>query len=168
MVNMSNVNKDATYWIDKLKLQEHPEGGYFIETFRSRRIINLNNYDGNRSTCTSIYYLLLGDQFSAFHRMISDEIWHFYAGSSLTLYIIHSNGLLDEIRMGQNLDNNEIFQHVVESGCWFAAIVNNPSSYSLLGCTVSPGFDYRDWELANIDVLLNIYPQHKSIIEKFK
>lgn len=160
--------KDATYWINKLKLQEHPEGGYFIETFRSRRIINLDDYDGNRFTCTAIYYLLLGDKFSAFHRMKSDEIWHFYAGSSLTLYIIHSNGVLDEISLGQNLDKNEMFQHVIESGCWFAAIVNDPYSYSLLGCTVSPGFDYRDWELANIDILLDIYPQHKFIIEKFR
>jgi uncharacterized protein len=165
---IGSMNKDANYWINKLKLQEHPEGGYFVETFRSPRIINLDDYEGNRFTCTAIYYLLPGNQFSAFHRMKSDEIWHFYTGSSLTLYVIHSNGTLDEICMGQNLDNNEIFQHVIESGCWFAAIGNDPYSYSLIGCTVSPGFDYRDWELANIDILLNIYPQHKSIIEKFR
>src|SRR5215475_11841940 len=160
------MNKDANYWIDKLRLQEHPEGGYFVETYRSRRIIDFDDYNGSRILCTAIYYLLLGNQHSAFHRIKSDEIWHFYAGSTLTLYVIHRNGALDEIVMGQNIDNNEIFQNVIQSGCWFAASVNVPDSYSLIGCTVSPGFDYRDWELANIDNLLDIYPQHKSIIEK--
>ena len=107
------MNKDANYWIDKLRLQEHPEGGYFIETSKSRRIVNFDDYDGDRYICTAIYYLLLGNQFSSFHRMKSDEIWHFYAGSSLTLYIIHRNGSLDEIRLGQNIDNNEVFQKVI-------------------------------------------------------
>jgi predicted cupin superfamily sugar epimerase len=100
--------------------------------------------------------------------MKSDEIWHFYAGSSLTLYIIHRNGSLDEIRLGQNSDNNEVFQWIIESGSWFAAYVNDSTSYSLIGCTVSPGFNYHDWELADITNLVHTYPQHRSIIEKFK
>ena len=116
----------------------------------------------------AIYYLLPGNQFSSFHRMKSDEIWHFYAGSSLTIYIIQRNGSLDEIRLGQNFDNNEKFQKVVEAGSRLAAFVNDPHSYSLIGCTVSPGFDYHDWELADVDDLVQIFPQHRSIIEKFK
>jgi len=162
------MNKDANYWIDKLRLQEHPEGGYFIETYKSQRIVNFDDYDGDRCICTAIYYLLPGNQFSSFHRMKSDEIWHFYAGSSLTLYIIHRNGSLDEIRLGQNIDNNEVFQKVIESGSWFASFVNDPSSYSLIGCTVSPGFNYHDWELADITNLVHSYPQHRSTIERFK
>lgn len=164
----NNMNKDANYWIDKLKLQEHPEGGYFIESYRSRRIVNIHEYGGHRNICTGIYYLLLGSQFSSFHRMKSDEIWHFYTGSSLTLYIIQKNGSMEEIKLGQNVDNSDVFQTVVESGSWFAASVNDYHSYSLIGCTVSPGFDYRDWELADIDKLLYMYPQFRSIIEKFK
>lgn len=162
------MNRDANYWIRKLKLEQHPEGGYFIETYRSPRIVNFDDYEGNRYLCTAIYYLLLGDQFSSFHRMKSDEIWHFYTGSSLTLSMIQKNGSLNEIRLGQNINNNEIFQAVVESGSWFAASVNDYHSYSLIGCTVSPGFDYRDWELADIDKLVDMYPQYRSIIEKFK
>ena len=100
---MRNMNKDANYWIDKLGLQEHPEGSYLTETYKSQRIVNFDDYDGNRYICTAIYYLLVGNQFSSFHRMKSDEIWHFYAGSSLTLYIIHRDGTLDEIRLGQKL-----------------------------------------------------------------
>ena len=162
------MNKQAEYWIEKLNLRQHPEGGFFTEAYRSNRYVQLPEFDGPRSVCTASYYLLIGDQFSFFHRIKSDEIWHFYAGSSLTLYIIHRNGSLEEIRLGQNIDNNEVFQKVIESGSWFASFVNDPSSYSLIGCTVSPGFNYHDWELADITNLVHTYPQHRSIIEKFK
>ena len=151
-----------------LNFNNIPKEDISLKRTESPRIVNFDDYEGNRSICTGIYYLLLGNQFSSFHRMKSDEIWHFYAGSSITLYMIQKNGSLNEIRLGQNFNNNEIFQTVVESGSWFAASVNDYHSYSLIGCTVSPGFDYRDWELAVIDKLVDMYPQYKSIIEKFK
>ena len=157
----------AEYWINKLKLHKHPEGGYFVETYKSEKFVNLHEYDGPRHACTAIYYLLVGDEFSSFHRIKSDELWHFYAGSSLTLYIIGTDGKLNKIRLGTDIDSGETFQGVVKSGSWFAASINDHDSYSLVGCTVSPGFDSRDWELGEFEILNKAYPQHKSIIEKY-
>jgi predicted cupin superfamily sugar epimerase len=162
------LNKDAKYWINKLNLQEHPEGGYFVETYKSEKFVNLPEYDGPRHACTAIYYLLVRDQFSSFHRMKSDEIWHFYAGSRLSLHIIETrNRRLQEVKLGADVDNGGLFQTVVKSGYWFAASVDDHDSYSLVGCTVSPGFDYCDWELGDMETLARMYPQHKSIIEKY-
>jgi uncharacterized protein len=111
------------------------------------------------------------DQFSSFHRIKSDEIWHFYAGSSLSLQIIEGQGdddsKLTEIRLGPNTYKNETFQTVINAGSWFAASLVDHNSYCLVGCTVSPGFDYRDWELGSVEMLTRIYPKHKSIIEKY-
>ena len=161
------MDKDAQHWIDKLNLEEHPEGGYFVETYKSEKFVNLPEYDGPRHSCTAIYYLLVGDQFSSFHKLKSDELWHFYAGSSLTLHIIETDGRLNDVRLGPDIDSKETFQAVVKSGSWFAASVNNHNSYSLVGCTVSPGFDYHDWELGDMEALAKIYLRHKSIIERY-
>jgi uncharacterized protein len=164
----SALNKDAEYWISKLNLQEHPEGGYFVETYRSEKFVNQSDYDGPRHACSAIYYLLVGDQFSSFHIMKSDELWHFYVGSSLTLHIIERDGKLNKAILGANINNKEeVFQAVVKSGSWFAASVNDHDSYSLVGCIVSPGFDYNDWKLGDVKTLTKTYPQHKSIIEKY-
>ena len=164
------MNEQAKYWIEKLDLRQHPEGGFFVESYKSEKYVNSPEYDGPRHACTAIYYLLLGDQFSSFHRIKSDEIWHFYAGSSLALHIIEgqgNNSKLDEIRLGSNINNNETFQAIIKSGCWFAASLNDHNSYCLVGCTVSPGFDYRDWELGESQKLNGLYPQYRSIIEKY-
>ena len=161
------MNKYAKFWIKKLKLGQHPEGGYFANTYISDKIIDLFEYDGRRSAYTAIYYLLTGNQFSSFHMMKSDEIWHFYSGSSLTLHIIDSKGKLNRIVLGPNFNEGERFQEVVKLGCWFAASVNEKKCYSLMGCTVSPGFDYKDWKIGNRKRLTEMYPEHKKIIEKF-
>lgn len=164
------MNEQAKYWIKKLDLRQHPEGGFFTEIYRSTRYVNLPEYDGPRSVCTAIYYLLIGDQFSFFHRIKSDEIWHFYAGSTLSLHIIEEEEnkiSLREIKLGSNIDNNETFHAVIKSGSWFAASVIDHESYSLVGCTVSPGFDYRDWEIGQLQTLKRQYPQYKSVIEKY-
>jgi len=163
----SALNKDAQHWISKLNLQKHPEGGYFVETYKSEKFVNLPEYNGPRNACSAIYYLLIGDQFSSFHTMKSDELWHFYAGSSLTLHIIERDGRLNEVRLGEDIDNKETFQALVKSGSWFAASINDHNSYSLVGCSVSPGFDYQDWKLGDIKTLAKWYPQHKSTIEKY-
>lgn len=99
--------------------------------------------------------------------MKSDEIWHFYSGSSLTLHIIDAKGKLKKSVVGPKFDAGEQFQVTVKSDCWFAASVNKKKSYSLVGCTVSPGFDYKDWKIGNRKKLTEIYPQHKDIIERF-
>lgn len=167
MIIHPTLNKLARFWIKKLKLDKHPEGGYFTNTYISDKKIDLRDYDGFRYSCTAIYYLLTGNQFASFHVMKSDEIWHFYSGSSLTLHIIDSKGLMNKILVGPNLDEGEMFQVIVKSGCWFAASINEKKSYSLVGCTVSPGFDYRDWKIGNRKILSEKYPQHKRIIEKY-
>jgi len=161
------LNKSAEFWIKKLNLQRHPEGGYFIETHRSEILIRLPRKESFRNACTVIYYLLTGDEFSSFHMLRSDETWHFYDGSSITLHIIKTNGTFSEVKLGTKFDENETFQAVVESGSWFAASVNDISSYSLVGCTVSPGFDYRDWNMTHIESLAKIYPQHRAVIERY-
>ncbi|HXX99169.1 MAG TPA: cupin domain-containing protein [Candidatus Bathyarchaeia archaeon] len=161
------MDKDAQRWIDKLHLEKHPEGGYFVETYRSEQFVNLPEYDGPRNACSAIYYLLEGDQFSAFHKLKSDELLHFYVGSSMILHIIETDGRLNEVRLGPDVDNKETFQAVVKSGSWFAASIDNHNSYSLVGCTVSPGFDYNDWKLGEVETLAKTYPRHKSIIEKY-
>jgi predicted cupin superfamily sugar epimerase len=105
-------------------------------------------------------------QFSAFHKLGCDEMWHFYDGSSLTLYVINDNADLSAIKLGNNLENGECLQISVRAGSWFGATVNDQSSYTLVGCTCSPAFDYQDFELAKRKELHEMYPQHKSIIEK--
>jgi predicted cupin superfamily sugar epimerase len=161
------LNKLAKFWISKLKLVKHPEGGYYANTYKSDRVVNISGYSGHRSTCTVIYYLLTGKQFAAFHIMKSDEIWHFYSGSSLTLHIIDSKGNLKKSILGPSLDAGERFQITVKSNCWFAVSLNEKKSYSLVGCTVSPGFDYKDWKIGKRKVLIRKFPQHKDTIEKF-
>ena len=129
------MNKVVGYWISKLSLERHPEGGYFVETYRSDTILNLPEYDGPRNVWTAIYYLLVGKQFSSFHEMKSDEIWHFYTGGSLRLHIIEAGGILKEVTLGTNIENGETFQAIVKSGSWFAASVKDPDSYALVGWT---------------------------------
>jgi hypothetical protein len=155
------------YWVSKFSMQEHPEGGHFKQTFRSERLFDLPGYSGPRSAITVIYYLLKSGQFSAFHRIKSDEVWHYYAGSPLLLHIISDEGKLRMVMLGKNPDRHQNFQAAIEAGSWFAATVASPRSYSLVGCTVAPGFEFEDWELGDRESLVRQYPRHKRIIEKF-
>ena len=158
----------AAYWIEHLKLKKHPEGGYFKEVYRSNEVINIkglpDRYTSFRNFATAIYFLLRSDEFSAFHRLRSDETWHFYTGSTLILYIIEPSGKLRQIKLGNALANNNQFQVTIPRGYWFAAKVENPDSYTLMGCTVSPGFDFEDFELGKKSVLGEKFPQHKALI----
>jgi len=161
---------NADFWINKLGLSSHPEGGYYKEVYRSSEVILENalpeRYKGKRTFCTSIYFLLDKNQTSAFHRLKSDEIWNFYEGSSLTVYIIEKNGSLKQIKLGNNPDSGEVLQYVIEKEQWFGAEVNDKNSFSLIGCTVAPGFDFQDFELGKKEKLLNSYPSLKEIIIK--
>ena len=170
MYTLINKMKDANYWINKLDLKPHPEGGYFKETYRSDEVIFENalpkRFSGDRVFSTSIYFLLNKNDFSAFHRINQDEVWHFYEGSSLTIHIIDQPGNYSAIKIGRNIENNELFQSVVKRGCWFAASVNNVEEYSLVGCTVAPGFDFADFEMPDRKRLASLYPEHIKIIRK--
>jgi predicted cupin superfamily sugar epimerase len=161
---------DAQYWIQKLNLQPHPEGGFFAETYRSNESIKgmhlPQRYTGDRSFSTALYFLIAVGNFSALHRIQSDELWHFYTGSTLTVHVIHPEGRAEVISLGPDIENGEVFQAVVKAGCWFGSSVNNGSGYALVGCTVAPGFDFADFELANRADLIKLFPDNRSIIEQ--
>lgn len=132
MLCKSTLNKIAENWIRKLRLEKHPEGGYYIETYRSTNSLEFR-VDEPRVLFTEIYFMLVGCQFSSFHVMKSDEIWHFYSGSSITLHIISYQGEFNEITLGKDVYNGNVFQAVVRAGSWFAASVDDIDSYSLVG-----------------------------------
>ena len=110
--------------------------------------------------------MLKSDEISAFHRIKQDEIWHFYEGSSLTIHIIDQNGAYKQIKLGRDLDSGESFQATIEKGNLFAATVNQQDSFSLVGCTVAPGFEFEDFEAPNRSQLLEMFPEHKDVITK--
>ncbi|MFD2568168.1 cupin domain-containing protein [Pseudotenacibaculum haliotis] len=156
--------------IEKLELQEHPEGGYFKETYRSTGEIPTTvlgeKYQGNRNYSTCIYFLLTSEKFSAFHKINQDEIWHFYKGTPLKLHIISKEGEYSYHMIGNDLQNGEVPQYVVNGGDWFAAEVIDANAYSLVGCTVAPGFDFADFVLPERKELTELFPQYKKIISK--
>ncbi|MDQ4013268.1 MAG: cupin domain-containing protein [Thermoproteota archaeon] len=175
MAAFGNSSK-SKFWIEKLQLSQHPEGGFYRETHRSDLVINFatkrelrsqNDRFASRSISSTIYYLLEGGQKSMFHRMKnSDEIWHFYTGSSLTLYVIDKvTRSISEFKLGTKPEKGELFQILIKRGSWFGAIVNDSTSYALVGCTVFPAFSFADFELANRRKLTMLYPKHKTIIE---
>jgi len=160
--------------IEKLKnqlaLEPHPEGGYFKETYRSVGRISQAHlgepFSGDRNYATGIYFLLTSGNFSAFHKIHQDEMWHFYGGSPIRLHVITPEGNYFTQLIGRELGKGELPQFVVHAECWFASEVAVGTSYSLAGCTVSPGFDFQDFEMAKRDELFEKFPNHKEIIKR--
>jgi predicted cupin superfamily sugar epimerase len=156
------MSMTAAQWIAALGLEPHPEGGWFRETYRAREHIEASGlparYGGPRSFSTSIYFLLEGTQFSAFHRLKSDELWHFHAGGSLQVWIIDEAGRLRTERVGPDPAAGDRLQLVLPAGTWFAARPLAAADYTLLGCTVAPGFDFADFELAGRAALAGRFP----------
>jgi len=163
--------KDAAYWIRTLRLAPHPEGGFYRQTYRAGVVIPRDalppEFTGARSACTAIHFLLEGENFSAFHRLRSDEMWHFYAGGTASVHVIDPDGRYSEILLGSNPEAAESFQALVKAGCWFASCVKDPATFALVGCTVAPGFDFEDFEMAERKELLRVFPQHRTLIERF-
>lgn len=161
------MNNDMQKIIKRLQLMPHVEGGYYSETYKSDVTIEVTNKK-KRSVNTAIYYLLSSGDFSCWHRLKSDEIWHYYCGGSLTIYQIDDDSKLSQIILGNPLTHENAYpQHIVPAGTWFAATVNEPNSFVLIGCTVAPGFDFEDFEIGKRNELLNQYPQHKNVIMQF-
>jgi predicted cupin superfamily sugar epimerase len=160
----------ANQLIQQYKLQPHPEGGWYKQTYKSNEQIAATalpeRFGANRAFSSAIYFLLEQGNFSAFHRIKSDECWHFYAGDPLLIYIIEENGELKIISLANDLEKDQSFQYVVPANCWFASRPASKSEYCFVGCTVSPGFEFEDFELANATELSAIYPKHKKIIEQ--
>ncbi|HMU46296.1 MAG TPA: cupin domain-containing protein [Chitinophagaceae bacterium] len=155
---------------EKFGLVKHPEGGYYTQTYKSVDKISdkclPGRFSGDRFIATAIYFLLEAGDFSAFHRIKSDECWHFYTGHSLIIYQIDQAGEMQTISLGNNLERGDVFQFVVPAGCWFASEPASHSEFSFVGCTVSPGFDFEDFELASAANLGREYPMHSGIINR--
>lgn len=162
--------KTSNYYIKKLGLEKHPEGGWFKEVYRSEETTAAahlpERFKGERHHSTSIYFLLSSNTFSAFHRIKSDELWHFYDGSPVTIHLINENGEHSMVTLGREIDKGEVLQYAIPHGLWFGAEVVDEDSFSLVGCTVAPGFHFDDFELAKRDDLAEKYPEHKRIIER--
>ena len=154
--------------IAQLGLIRHPEGGWFRECYRSRESVAASALPGRfgaaRSFCTSIYFLLEHGYVSALHRIKTDELWHFYAGSPLTVHAVTPEGAHHSWQLGAHPAAGETFQAAVPAGCWFGAEVRGEGAFALVGCTVAPGFDFADFEMAERDLLLADHPQHRDLI----
>ena len=159
---------EIEHWINQLNLLPHPEGGFFKEVYRSEDQFEARDlprrFSGSRSASTAIYYMLTAKDFSAFHRIQSDEIWHFYAGDPLEIYVIHPDGQ-SEIKRLHASDGAARPMQIVPFGSWFAA--KTTGAFTLSGCTVAPGFDFADFEMADSRQLIRQFPQHTSWIQQF-
>ncbi len=161
--------KDKNYWINHLNLLPHPEGGYYKEMYRSNVEVQPDQLpyksDDSRNLMTSIYFLLDDDNYSAFHRIKSDELWFYHGGDTLVIHSISPNGDYRKRHLGNGSKSMESLSITINAGDWFASEVLNQSGFVLVSCVVSPGFDFNDFELADIK-LANDYPQHQSIIKR--
>ena len=155
---MARVDKIIKF----LDLIKHPEGGYFKETYRSEEVYESNQ--GSRNLSTNIYFLLKSGQKSAFHRLKSDEFWYYHEGSSLEVFIIHPDGKLEERILGGDCLSSHEPQLLLPKGTWFAARCKDESSYTLISCSVAPGFHFDDFELAERKELQNKFPQFHTLI----
>lgn len=161
--------KTPDHYVEHLEMQPHPEGGWYKETYRSKDAVPssvLEGFDGDRNFATGIYFLLTKENFSAFHRIKSDEMWHFYDGDGLTIHEIRPNGAYIERKLGLDLENGERPQLVIAANSWFASEVKEGGSWCLVGCTVSPGFDFQDFELAERHALIEEYQKQEALITR--
>lgn len=156
--------------IARYDLEPHPEGGWYRQTYQCNERIAKDalpaRFGGERSFSTAIFFLLTPGNFSAFHRIKSDECWHFYAGGPLEVMVLAADGTLSITTLGQDIGKGQLFQYIVPANSWFASRPATGSAYCLVGCTVAPGFDFADFELAVADELMRQYPEHKELIRE--
>lgn len=157
---MSASSNRAQENIDRLGLAPHPEGGHYVETFRSDHTVDVPA--GTRSAMTSIYFQLQHNQVSRFHRLAHEEIWCWHEGGSATIHMIMADGTYATHIVGPGAD--EAYSAVIPAGCWFGATTE--SSHVLVSAIVAPGFDFADFELADQQTLLDLFPDHADIIRR--
>lgn len=155
--------------ISLLHLRPYPvEGGHFIETYRADEEIPREclpeRYEGARSFGTAIYYLLTADSFSAMHRLWTDEIFHYYIGDPVEMLLLSPDGSGRIVALGPDLLSGMRPQVIVRRGVWQGARLRDGGGFALMGTTVSPGFDYGDYEIGQREVLLASYPQFGDMI----
>lgn len=168
MKKMHNLTSQQI--IDHFNLLPHPEGGFYKEYYRSEDLLLASQlperYSSERAFSTAIYYLLDRGARSKLHRLKTDEIWHFYSGDPLIIFEIQSNGRMVEHLLGQNILEGQSYQTVISAGSWFGAILAPESNYSLVSCTMAPGFDFVELEFADGAQLIQEFPEAKHWIEK--
>lgn len=169
-MGLNQSSRSAQFWVDRLQLEPHPEGGYYRQTYISQtrfaQACLPAGFGGSRAASTAIYFLLEKGDFSAFHRIQSDEVWHFYAGDALEVIILTKDGGLETISLGADVECGQVFQDTVPAGLWFASRLAREGTYALVGCTVSPGFDFQEFEMGSRDRLIAAYPQHATLIRQ--
>jgi predicted cupin superfamily sugar epimerase len=156
--------------VKALDLLPHPEGGFYKETYRSPVKLSpqclSTDFSGERNIATGIYFLVEKGNFSALHKIKSDETWNFYSGDALEVIEIDEAGNVKTTLIGPDILKGERFQYTVKANTWFGSRVSTNGQFSLVGCTVYPGFDFNDFEMAARSVLIKQFPQHEGIISE--
>lgn len=149
------MNPRSQALIEQFGLQPHPEGGFYRETFRSTTRVRSDKHEGERAALTSIYFLLDGSQYSAWHKVASDESWLFHVGADLDIWMLKPNPAPDAsaVRIATIGPSCGTFEMTVPAGTWFAAQPTARDGFSLVSCVVSPGFEFSDFVLATRDHL---------------
>ena len=159
------MNKDTSkYWIEQLQLRAHPEGGYYKEVYRSTRVFKPSEIGQERNYATSIYFLIEAGNASHFHSIQQDELWYYHAGDPLSVFILSEDGALNEIKIGPRIDQGQTLQSLIPAGAIFGS--KSSGEYSLVGCMVSPGFDFDDFKLYTQSELLERFPNQDEIIKE--
>lgn len=156
--------KNAQYWVEKLNLNAHPEGGFYKEVYRAKEEFIPNEIGDKRNYITSIYFLIEEGNVSHFHSIQQNELWFYHAGAPLVVFVLHENGDLEEIKIGPNPKNGEVLQALVEANKIFGS--KSLGDYSLVSCVVAPGFDFADFKLYNKSTLLHKFPNQDKIINE--
>lgn len=160
-------NTEISRLVQQLGLKPHPEGGFYAETYRATDTVTRHSDGSVRASSTAIYYLLANGAYSAWHRIASDEVWHFYAGSPLDVHVLTPQGALLTHHMGPAIERPGcIYQATVPAGHWFAAELVDPGSFALVGCTVAPGFEFSEFELAETGALQSYADTHGDIVRR--
>lgn len=154
----------AAELVRKLGLRPHPEGGFYVETFRAPALPFDLPGRGSRAASTAIYFLLEAGNFSAFHSVRSDEVWHHYLGAPVELHTLDESRGHTVVQLGSDLLTGEVPQHVVAAGLLQAARVTS-GSYALCGCTVAPGFDFADFVMPGQTELSRRFPDARAIVQ---
>ncbi len=161
-------DRRAEIWREQLNMQRHPEGGSFARTYlcdlKMPEEVLPAGFSGERPFASATYFLLEGKEFSAIHRLKQDELWHFYDGTSILIHIIHMDGRYEEIRLGRNIEMGERPMGLVPAHSFFGAELADTSSFALVGCTLSPAFDFDDFWMPARTELLKMFPQHEELI----
>lgn len=164
------MSRSPDEWIAALDLRPHPEGGAYRETWRSAERVGPETlparFGGDRALGTAIVYLLRAGERSRFHRLRADELWHLYDGGPLDLHLL-ADGRHEVRRLGRDPSAGERPQLLIPHGTWFAAEPASGARFALAGCTVSPGFEFADWELGRRAELLAAHPGARDVIERY-